>query len=58
LGILYIASYIKKHGYEDIHFYSQDVYHYPESHLAEIGVNHNDSIDIAKKLIDMANGLN
>ena len=35
LGALYVAAYLKKHGYADIHFYSQDVYHYPESHLTE-----------------------
>ena len=35
LGVLYVASYIKKHGYADIHFYSQDIYRYPESHLTE-----------------------
>lgn len=35
LGVLYIAAYLRKHGYSDIHFYNQDVYHYPESHLTE-----------------------
>ena len=35
LGMLYIASYIRKHGFDDITFYSQDVFHYPEEHLTE-----------------------
>ena len=29
LGVLYIASYIRKHEYTDITFYNKDVYHYP-----------------------------
>jgi len=35
LGSLYVATYLKKHGYTDISFYNQDIYHYPESHLTE-----------------------
>ncbi|MDR4508950.1 MAG: B12-binding domain-containing radical SAM protein [Candidatus Brocadiaceae bacterium] len=33
LGACYVAAYLRKHGYKDITFYSQDVYHYPEHHL-------------------------
>ena len=35
LGSLYVAAYLKKHGYTSISFYSQDIYHFPESHLTE-----------------------
>lgn len=35
LGPCYVAAYIKKHGYDDITYYSQDVYHYPEEHLTQ-----------------------
>lgn len=33
LGAAYVASYLREHGYPDVSFYSQDVYHYPDSHL-------------------------
>lgn len=35
LGTAYVASYLRKYGYKDLHFYNQDVYHYPETHLTE-----------------------
>lgn len=35
LGTLYVAAYLRKYGFKDIHFYSQDIYHYSESHLSE-----------------------
>jgi anaerobic magnesium-protoporphyrin IX monomethyl ester cyclase len=35
LGVLYVAAYLRKHGYTDIHFYNQDVYRYSEAHLKE-----------------------
>jgi len=35
LGVLYIASYIRKHEYTDITFYNKDVYHYPNEHLTQ-----------------------
>lgn len=35
LGPCYVAAYAKKHGYGDITYYSQDVYHYPEEHLTQ-----------------------
>ena len=47
LGMLYIASYIRKHGFDDITFYSQDVFHYPEEHLTEyLNNNHFNVIGI------------
>lgn len=33
LGMLYVAAYLRKHGYDDIHIYNQDIYHYSEEHL-------------------------
>lgn len=33
LGAAYVAGYLREHGYQDVSFYSQDVYHYPDSHL-------------------------
>jgi radical SAM superfamily enzyme YgiQ (UPF0313 family) len=35
MGTCYVAAFLKKHGYTDIQYYSQDIYHYPESHLTE-----------------------
>lgn len=35
MGTCYVAGYLKKNGYEDIHYWSQDIYHYPEEHLTE-----------------------
>lgn len=35
LGPLYITSYLKSRGYNDIHFYNQSVYHYPDTHVTE-----------------------
>lgn len=47
LGMLYIASYIRKHGFNDITFYNQDVFHYPEEHLTDyLNKNHFDVIGI------------
>lgn len=40
-GTCYVAAYLKKNGYEDIHYYNQDVYHYPEEHLTEYISNNN-----------------
>ena len=40
LGSLYIASFLRKHGYKDVHFYNQDVYRYPDSHLTEFLSQH------------------
>jgi len=67
MGILYIASYIKKHGYEDIHFYSQDIYHYSESHLTEyLSKNNFDIVGIGfvagyfqhKKILKICSAIN
>ncbi len=33
VGSCYVAGYARMHGYDDITYYSQDVYHYPEEHL-------------------------
>ena len=35
LGSLYVAAYLRKHGYANIEFYSQDVYRFTEQHLTE-----------------------
>ncbi|MBA4349521.1 MAG: B12-binding domain-containing radical SAM protein [Thermodesulfovibrio sp.] len=35
MGTCYVAGYLLKNGIEDIHYYSQDIYHYPEEHLTE-----------------------
>lgn len=35
VGPCYVAAYVKKHGYDDIAFYNQDVYHYSEEHLTK-----------------------
>ena len=34
MGPCYVAAYLQKNGFDDIHYYSQDIYHYPEEHLA------------------------
>ncbi|HWQ95960.1 MAG TPA: radical SAM protein [Candidatus Methylomirabilis sp.] len=41
MGACYVTAYLKKNGVEDIHFYSQDIYHYPEEHLTEYISNNN-----------------
>ena len=47
LGSTYVAAYAKANGYEDITYYSQDVYHYPEEHLTEyLKNNHFDVVSI------------
>lgn len=33
VGTCYVAGYVKKHGFDDIAYYSQDIYHYSEEHL-------------------------
>jgi radical SAM superfamily enzyme YgiQ (UPF0313 family) len=33
LGATYVAAYVRKHGFLDIIYYCQDVYHYSEHHL-------------------------
>jgi len=35
MGSCYVAAYLKKAGNYSIHFYSQDVYHFPETHLTK-----------------------
>ncbi len=34
-GTAYVASYLKDHGFDDITYYNQDVFHYDEEHLTE-----------------------
>jgi len=36
VGACYVAGYLKAHGYDDISYYSQDVYHYNEKHLTRL----------------------
>jgi radical SAM superfamily enzyme YgiQ (UPF0313 family) len=35
VGPAYVAGYLKGHGFQNISYYSQDVYHYDEAHLTE-----------------------
>ncbi|KKM21715.1 hypothetical protein LCGC14_1632670, partial [marine sediment metagenome] len=35
MGPCYVAGYLKDHGYDDITYYSQDIYHYTEHHLTD-----------------------
>ena len=45
LGITYVAAYVREHGYRDITYYCQDVYHYSEAHLHDyIKKNHFDVV--------------
>jgi len=40
MGSCYIAGYLYKKGFTDIHYYSQDIYHYSEDHLTDY-LDHN-----------------
>ncbi len=43
VGACYVAGYAKAHGFDDIAYYSQDIYHYPEEHLTRhLSENHFD----------------
>ena len=43
VGTCYVASHLKTHGYDDITYYSQDIYHYSEEHLTRyVSENHFD----------------
>lgn len=45
MGPCYVAGYLKKSGLDEIHYYSQDVYHFPEEHLTEyLSTNHFDLV--------------
>jgi anaerobic magnesium-protoporphyrin IX monomethyl ester cyclase len=33
LGSTYVAAYVRKHGFPDVSYYCQDVYHFDENHL-------------------------
>jgi len=47
LGTTYIAAYLLKHGYRDITYYCQDIYHYPEEHLYDyLKKNHFDIVGV------------
>jgi anaerobic magnesium-protoporphyrin IX monomethyl ester cyclase len=35
VGACYVAGYARANGYDDITFYSQDIYHYTEEHLTQ-----------------------
>ncbi len=35
LGTTYVAAYVRKHGFSDVTYYCQDVYHFDENHLYE-----------------------
>jgi anaerobic magnesium-protoporphyrin IX monomethyl ester cyclase len=43
MGACYVSAFLRKHGYTDIQFYNQDVYHYSEEHLTRfLSENHFD----------------
>jgi anaerobic magnesium-protoporphyrin IX monomethyl ester cyclase len=43
VGTCYVTSYLKANGYDDITYYSQDIYHYSEEHLTRyLSENHFD----------------
>jgi radical SAM superfamily enzyme YgiQ (UPF0313 family) len=43
VGACYVAAYARKHGFDDITYYSQDIYHYTEEHLTQyLSANHFD----------------
>jgi radical SAM superfamily enzyme YgiQ (UPF0313 family) len=47
IGTAYVAAYAREHGYKDITYYCQDVYHYSEEHLHEyLKKNHFDVVGI------------
>jgi anaerobic magnesium-protoporphyrin IX monomethyl ester cyclase len=47
IGVTYVAAYLKKHGFNDITYYCQDVYHYSVDHLHEfLKRNHFDIVGI------------
>lgn len=47
LGALYVAGYLRANGFEDIEYYSQDIYRYPESHLTSyLNENHFDVVGL------------
>ena len=47
VGPTYVASYLRKHGFQDITYYCQDVYHYDANHLYEyLKENHFDIVGI------------
>lgn len=67
MGTCYIAAYLKKNGIEDIHYYSQDIYHYSEEHLTEyISQNNFDVIGLGfvagyfqhKKVLSICEAIN
>ena len=67
LGPCYVAAYLKNNGYKDIHYYSQDIYHYPEEHLTNyISDNNFDVIGLGftagyfqyNKIIKICNAIN
>jgi len=45
MGSCYVAGYLRKKGFTDIHYYSQDIYHYSEEHLTDyLDCNHFDVV--------------
>ena len=47
MGACYVAAFMKKHGYTDVYYYSQDIYHYTETHLTEfLSMNKFDIVSI------------
>lgn len=67
MGTCYVAAYLKENYIEDIHYYSQDIYHYPEEHLTEYISNNNfDVVGLGftagyfqyNKIINICNAIN
>ena len=67
MGACYVAAFMKKHGYIDVHYYSQDIYHYTETHLTEyLSKNKFDIVSIGfvagyyqhKKIIKICSAIN
>ena len=47
MGPCYVAGYLREHGYEDITYYSQDIYHFSEHHLTDyLDNNHFDVLGL------------
>ena len=67
MGPCYVSGYLHKNGFEDISYYSQDIYHYPEKHLSDyISSNHFDVAALGftagyfqyNKVIDICQAIN
>ena len=47
LGVAYLCSFLRQHGYKDIAIYHQDIYHFPDEHLTSfLNNNHFDIVGV------------